>query len=219
MTHSLPCPNRGRNATVLMILAFFVLLQRESMAATNPASMHPSVDLANGRFSVSPGRGWADLLTPLNFFRMSVRGYGLDVAVLAGTEIVPDTVIYPQIMATCQLIGPRLPDGNYALGGNRPRNRDGVYDGPPSLVVEIFSRDEPWEESMAQSQALLAHSGVDEYVAWCPEDLLWFRLDGEGVVRSAALPGLWFNITALLEREYSHVFADIIRGIESELPA
>ena len=72
---------------------------------------------------------------------------------------------------------------------------------------------------MAQSQALLAHSGVDEYVAWCPEDLLWFRLDGEGVVRSAALPGLWFNITALLEREYSHVFADIIRGIESELPA
>ena len=141
MSHSLPCPNRGRNATVLMILAFFVLLQRESMAATNPASMHPSVDLANGRFSVSPGRGWADLLTPLNFFRMSVRGYGLDVAVLAGTEIVPDTVIYPQIMATCQLIGPRLPDGNYALGGNRPRNRDGVYDGPPSLVVEIFSRD------------------------------------------------------------------------------
>ena len=82
---------------------------------------------------------------------------------------------------------------------------------------------------MAQSQALLAHSGVDEYVAWCPEDLLWFRLDGEGyarvqpdgegVVRSAALPGLWFNITALLEREYSHVFADIIRGIESDLPA
>ena len=63
MTHSLRGPNRVRTPTVLMVLAFFVLLQGESMAATNPASMHPSVDLANGRFSVSPGRGWADLLT------------------------------------------------------------------------------------------------------------------------------------------------------------
>ena len=199
------------------------------MAVENIASMHPAVDLANGRFSVSPGRGWADLLTPLNFFRMSVCGYGLDVAVLAGTEIVPDTVIYPQIMATCQLSGPRLPDGNYALEGTRPRNRGGVYDGAPSLLVEIFSRDEPWVESMTQSQVLLARSGVNEYVAWCPEDLLWFRLDAEGytriepddegIVRSSALPGLWFNITALLEREYSRVFADILRGIESDLPA
>ena len=64
MTHSLRGPNRGRTPTVLMVLAFFVLLQGESMAAKNPASMHPSVDLANGRFSVSPGRGWADLLPP-----------------------------------------------------------------------------------------------------------------------------------------------------------
>ena len=194
------------------------------------SAMHPSVDLAQGRFTVGVGRGWADLLTPINFYRMNVTGFGLDVVVQAGAKVVPGVVIYPQIMATCQLDGarPRRRDGNYELSGRRPRNRDGIYDGPPSLVAEIFARDEPWEDRLVQSQELLVRGGVTEYVAICPGGLLWFRLgdglytrgepDEEGIIRSCALPGLWFNVVAHKRREYSRMFTDIIQGIESALP-
>jgi len=194
------------------------------------SSMCPSLDLAQGRFTVGVGRGWADLLTPINFYRMNVTGFGLDVAVQAGAQISPDVVIYPQIMATCQLDGthPRRHDGDYELSGNRPRNRDGIYDGPPSLVAEIFARDEPWEDRQTRSLEMLASGGVAEYVAVCPGGLLWFRLedgfyyrvepDEEGIIRSSALPGLWFNVAAHQQRQYSRMFADIILGIESALP-
>lgn len=213
----------------IIILCIATMIGGAVDADEKQASMHPTSDYERGRFTVGPGRGWADLLTPINFYRMNVRGFGLDVCVQAGTEVVPGRVIYPQIMATCALDGtqPRNPDGSYVYI-DRPRNREGIYDGPPSLVVEIFARDEPWSELMTNSQILLAQGGVLEYVVWCPDGIQWFRLeadryariepDDQGIIRSAALPGFWFNVVALTERDYARVFADIARGIKADLP-
>ena len=192
------------------------LMKGEALGdSRGPVSMHPATDLDRGRFTVSVGRDWADLLTPLNFYRMNVKGFGLDVTVQAGAEVLPGVFIYPQIMATC------------SLSGKRPRNRDGVYDGPPSLVVEIFGATEPWEELMAQSQALLARAGVLEYIAEAGGELRWFLLDNdeyvriepneEGFIRSVALPGLWFNVDAYWKSEHRRMFNGIVKGIESEL--
>ena len=197
----------------LIILTTVALMKGEVMG--DPDTMYPPTDLDRGRFSVSAGRGWADLLTPINFYRMNVKGFGLDVVVQAGAEILPGVIIYPQIMATCE------------LSGRRPRNRDGVYDGPPSLVVEIFGADEPQEELLAQSQELLAQADVPEYIAETSSGLHWFHLnageyvrlepDEDGFIRSKALPGLWFNIDAFKLKNYHRVFSGIVLGIESEL--
>jgi hypothetical protein len=42
--------------------------------------------------------------------------------------------------------------------------------------------------------------------------------DDEGVIRSAALPGLWFNSDASDNRDHARLFETIVRGIETDLP-
>ena len=51
----------------------------------------------NRRFTVDVGRGWADLLTPLNYYRVHCKGFRLDVVIQTGAEILPGVVVYPQI--------------------------------------------------------------------------------------------------------------------------
>lgn len=180
-----------------------------------PIVMHPTADLDRRRFTVGVGRAWADLLTPINFYRMNVTGFGLDVVVQTPIEVVPGTVIYPQIAAACQ------------FSGHRPRNRDGVYAGPPSLIAEAYSEHEDWGKVMGQTQALLARGGVPEYIAQAGGQLRWFGLedgayarvepDAEGYIRSTALPGLWINVEAYRNKEHGRLFGGIVEGIESEL--
>ncbi len=172
----------------------------------------------NRRFTVDVGRGWADLLTPINYYRIHCKAFRLDVVVQTGAEILPGVVIYPQIMAVCGLtVGTR-------------RDRD-IYRGPPSLVAEIFPHDEPSNDVIETSQALLAEAGVIEYVASGGNvgRLTWFRLeegryqevqpDEAGFIRSAALPGLWMDIEARKQNDYKRLFRGIQKGIATDLEA
>ena len=170
----------------------------------------------NRRFTVDVGRGWADLLTPINYYRIHCKAFRLDVVVQTGAEILPGVVIYPQIMAVC------------GLTVKTRRDRD-IYRGPPSLVAEIFPHAEPSSDLMEKSQELLTEAGVIEYIAsgGSAGHTAWFRLaDGryqevspsaDGFIRSAALPGFWMDIEAQRRGDYQRVFHGIHQGIAIDL--
>ena len=165
----------------------------------------------NRRFTVDVGRSWADLLTPINYYRINCKGFGLDVVCQTGAEILPGVVVYPQIMALCQ------------LSVDKQRDKD-IYRGPPSLVVEIFPHAEPSNDAMSKSQELLAQAGTPEYIAsgGSLDKTTWFRLhdgkyavvdeDEDGFIRSVALPGLWMDVKALHHSDWKQVFRGIRKG-------
>lgn len=89
---------------------------------------------------------------------------------------------------------------------------DGFY-GPPNFVLDVFNPD---ETAVYESRrATFEKHGVTEYVAVFTDDhqaCHWNRHDGtgfeqvtpngDGVIKSKALPGLWFSTTYVSDRDW-----------------
>jgi hypothetical protein len=127
-------------------------------------------------------------------------------------------VIYPQIMA---VNGQNTTARRRAGGGP-------VYIGIPSLVVEIYPQKTA-ESEYETSRAQFAEAGILEFLAWDSGlgNPLWHRLagesyriveeDGDGFIKSSALPGCWFDVEALKKREWLQVLKGIEQGVKAEL--
>jgi Uma2 family endonuclease len=111
-----------------------------------------------------------------------------------------------------------------ALGNCRVTPDDYLV-GAPEFVAEI-SASSASNDSREKLQAYL-RAGVREYLIWRTYDQTvdWFVLredeyvrfepDGEGILRSPHLPGLWLNTKALLAHERREVLRSLDEGLKA----
>ena len=150
----------------------------------------------------------ADIAMCLNWYRLSSTGHYF--------------CVYPTL---------ELPDG-HVLEPGVVVNNDGAtpepeYErlrGAPNFIADVLS-SESSEEYLDRKQRF-ADAGVLEYLAiFDTQFLTWhwntltddgFELltaDDDGVIRSTALPGLWFPEAALSSRDWWTLMATISRGV------
>lgn len=102
--------------------------------------------------------------------------------------------------------------------------RDDVFRGPPDFVLDVFEADT--DEDYLRRKERFARHGVREYLVAIDDDpvqYFWHRLggcgyqlvapDGDGVVRSEALPNFWAPLTALQDRDWWAVLGCVERGV------
>lgn len=142
----------------------------------------------------------------------------------AGVEAAaPVTVVLPSGLQVVE------PDGALRIlaesGGRSKLGADDFLYGPPELLIEVANTSQSRDlgEKFRSYQA----DGVREYIVWrtAANEVEWFHLrrkrfvplapDAEGVVRSAAFPGLWLNTRALFANDLPRVFHDLQQGIAS----
>ncbi len=111
-------------------------------------------------------------------------------------------------------------------GGKTRVSDDDFVEGPPELIVEIAASSASYDRHTKLN--VYRRNGVQEYVIWQVHDrkVEWFELregaytalnpDEAGVFRSRVFPGLWLNVTALLENRLAEVLAELQRGLASE---
>ena len=122
-------------------------------------------------------------------------------------ELQPDAAL---------LIDPRA-------GGQARISPDDYVEGAPELVAEIAASSASYD--LREKLAVYRRNGVREYLVWRVPDrrLDWFELVGgtycartagdAGVVRSAAFPGLWLNVGALLSDDLAGVLRTLQEGV------
>ncbi len=110
--------------------------------------------------------------------------------------------------------------------GGRVAFVDSYIDGTPELVAEIATTT----ASIDLNRKMLAYqrNGVSEYIVWRTHDeaIDWFLLrdglfvrqqpDEHGIHKSVAFPGLWLNVTALLQGDRQALLETLVRGIHSD---
>lgn len=98
------------------------------------------------------------------------------------------------------------------------------FEGPPNFVLDVFDREETAEYETRRNA--FEKFGVTEYVAFDTSDTSKFRWnrhngqsfeeavpDRHGLIKSKALPGLWFSVHALAIRDWWSILATIERGV------
>lgn len=122
------------------------------------------------------------------------------------------------------------PDGVLLIsqesGGNSTLSEDGYLEGAPELIVEIAASSAAID--LGDKKRAYRRNGVQEYLVWQVFDrkIDWFRLeDGDyvslmpneqGVIYSIVFPGLWLDVTAMLEGNMQQVLAVLQAGISSD---
>ncbi len=113
----------------------------------------------------------------------------------------------------------RIPE---ALGG-QTRVEKGFIVGAPELVVEVSKTTRTVDLDAKKSD--YERAGIREYVfvGLDPQEILWFvRRDGgfaeqppdpDGIHRSEAFPGLWFDSQAFFAEDMDRVFAVLEQGL------
>jgi Uma2 family endonuclease len=111
------------------------------------------------------------------------------------------------------------------FGGQAIINADDYLEGAPELAVEVAASSATYD--LRDKKEAYRRNGVQEYIVWSVYDrqLLWFRLeagqyiqlnpDEDGVIRSRVFPGLWLDITALLNDDMAKVLAVLQQGLAS----
>ena len=114
-------------------------------------------------------------------------------------------------------------------GGRASLDEKGYLLGPPELVIEIAASSVSID--VGEKRNSYRRAGVQEYVVWRTEDgeIDAWRLDEDqfasmaadeaGIWRSAAFPGLWLNLPALLEQAGDKLLATLQEGLASEAHA
>ena len=122
------------------------------------------------------------------------------------------------------------PDGVFytepEFGGHVAFGEDGYLHGAPELVIEISNTSAPHDLNLKRD--IYEAAGVSEYLVWnvAVGRIVWFRRnragrfveirpDTEGVLRSAAFPGLWLDAAAMLARDFGRVGEALQRGLAS----
>jgi Putative restriction endonuclease len=121
------------------------------------------------------------------------------------------------------------PDGTLRVlanrGGKARVGDDGWLHGVPELIAETSFTSGP--RDFGPKYAAYESAGVPEYLVWrtAEQEVHWFALrngafvplepDAGGIVRSAAFPGLWLNVPALLAGDNAAVLATLQLGLAS----
>jgi Uma2 family endonuclease len=159
------------------------------------------------------GAPQADLLAWLATYRAGTSG------VTAGDNatLKLDNDNEPQPDGLLMIIAPE--------GGQAKLNAKGYIEGAPELVAEVASSSVSIDLNTKLN--VYRRSGVREYVVWRVLDraIDWFILregryvpldaGGDGVLRSEVFPGLWLNVTAMLEGKLDAVLATLQQGIST----
>src|SRR5262249_27180324 len=119
------------------------------------------------------------------------------------------------------------PDAHLRLprGGRSRIDADGYLEGPPELVVEVAASSVSYD--LHDKLRAYRRNGVQEYVVHRVDDgeVDWFVLRGgayerlaantQGVLHSAAFPGLLLDAPALLRDDLPALLATLERGLAS----
>jgi Uma2 family endonuclease len=112
-----------------------------------------------------------------------------------------------------------------ARGGQARISTDDYIEDAPELVLEVASSSVSVD--LTTKLQVYRRNGVREYLVWRVLDRAvdWFVLqagqyerlmpDAEGLLRSATFPGLWLDVTALLNGDVAGVLATVQRGLSS----
>ncbi len=121
------------------------------------------------------------------------------------------------------------PDGVLLIGqesgGNSTLSEDGYLEGAPELVVEIAASSAAID--LGDKKRAYRRNGVQEYIVWqvFEQRIDWFSLqnedyvsllpDEQGVICSVVFPGLWLDVSAMLQGNMQQVLAILQAGINS----
>jgi len=121
------------------------------------------------------------------------------------------------------------PDGVLLIsqesGGKSTLTVEGYLEGAPELVVEIAASSAAID--LGDKKRAYRRSGIQEYLIWQVFDqkIDWFSLENgdyisllpnqEGVICSLVFPGLWLDISAMLNGNMSRVLDILKAGINS----
>ncbi len=109
------------------------------------------------------------------------------------------------------------------VGGTSTVSEDGYVEGAPELVAEIATSSASID--LGAKQNAYRRNRVQEYLVWQTFEnrFSWFRLqaeafvlvapDADGMIRSTVFPGLWLNVSALLEGRMMEVMNGMQAGI------
>lgn len=111
-------------------------------------------------------------------------------------------------------------------GGQSRISADDYIEGAPELIAEIASSSASYD--LHDKLRVYRRNGVQEYLVWLVQEqaFRWYGLqtgeyvlaqpDVDGVLHSQVFPGLWLNVTALLQGDLAQVLAVLQKGLESE---
>lgn len=112
-----------------------------------------------------------------------------------------------------------------SVGGKARLTDDGYLEGVPELIVEIAASSAAIDTG--RKKQAYRRNGVLEYIVWqsFENQLDWFSLvegkyqalpiDGDGIIRSRAFPGLWLAVEALLNDQMARVLEVLQLGLNS----
>ncbi len=110
-------------------------------------------------------------------------------------------------------------------GGRSTLDNEGYLKGPPELICEIAASSVSYDLG-SKLETYRSH-GVQEYVVWRVQDdaIDWFVLrdgnydnlppDSSGIIKSEVFPGLWLNVTAMLNDDLAAVQQTLQMGLAS----
>jgi Uma2 family endonuclease len=154
-----------------------------------------------------------DLITLLGTYRMATPGIigGDNGSVRLDFRNMPQPDIYLMILP--------------AYGGQSKIDEDGYVSGAPEFIAEIAHTSASYD--LHQKLEVYRRNGVREYLVWRTMDAEFDFMvlregryqklspDGQGVIKSTALPGLWMNTAAALRGDWPAVFDSMQQGIDS----
>jgi len=155
-----------------------------------------------------------DLIGILAMYRMATPGIsgGDNGSVRLDFKNMPQPDIYLMIKAS--------------HGGQANVDADGMISGAPEFIAEIAKTSASYD--LHQKLEVYRRNGVREYLVWRTLDAEFdfmvlkngkyqlTRPDADGIVRSECLPGLWLNVTAALQGDWTAVMSAMQSGISSQ---
>ena len=155
----------------------------------------------------------ADFGTLLGFYRAHTPG--LRVADNQSVILDDQNEVQPDLCVRFEVPG----------GGSVERTEEGLYVGPPEVVVEVAASSAAYD--LHSKMELYRRSGVGEYfvVLAYEREVRLFRLadgvyvivrpDEDGVLRSQVLPGFWFRADWFWEGRVAELIELVEEGIAS----
>lgn len=110
-------------------------------------------------------------------------------------------------------------------GGTSTLSEDGYIEGAPELVAEIATSSAAID--LGAKMNAYRRNRVQEYLVWqtFENEFSWFRLENEryvlvepdesGIIKSQVFPGLWLDVTALLNNQMITVMNTLQLGLQS----